>query len=155
MKRIRAVAILIKGNEICLMYRKKKNEYFVFPGGGVEEGETKEQATLRELKEETTIEAKINKLLYHQICDDNTEQYFYLCEYVKGELKLGENSIEKERMLKGNNFYNPLLVKIEELRNMLVYPIEIRDLLLKDFKNNFINQVNESFIKISELRQSI
>ena len=63
MKKIRAVAILIKNDEILLIYRKNEKEYFVFPGGGVEERETIEQAVIRELMEETTIEVKINKLL--------------------------------------------------------------------------------------------
>ncbi len=155
MKRTRAVAILIKGDEVLLIHRKNIHEYFVFPGGGVDEGETVEQAVLRELKEEATIEAKINKLLYRHIYDNDTEQYFYLCDYISGEPKLGEGCIEKEKMLDGGQFYNPRWFKIEDLRNMLVYPLEIRDLLLEDFKNNFSNPVNISTIKISELREII
>ena len=156
MKRTRAVGILIKNDEILLMYRKKNgNEYFVFPGGGVEKEEKVEQAVIRELKEETTIEAKIDKLLYHHIYDDDTEQFFYLCNYIKGEPKLDENSPEKKKMLNGEEFYNPLWIKIEELKNMLVYPLEIRDLLIKDFKENFVAPVNVSTFKVSELRQKI
>jgi len=121
MKRVRAVAILIKGNEILLMYRKKEKEYFVFPGGGVEKGETIEEAVLREMKEETTLKIRINKLLYHHIYDDGSEQYFYLCNYVKGRPKLSKESIEYKRVLKKIDFYNPLWVKIKKLKDMLVY----------------------------------
>ena len=156
MKSIRAGTILIKGNEVLLMYRKtKEEEYFCFPGGAVEEGETIEKAAIRELMEETSINAKINKLLYHQIYDNDMEQYFCLCDYISGEPKLDKNSIEVERMAKGNNFYNPLWVKIEELKNMLVYPLEIRDLLIEDFKNNFASPVKVQNIKMSELREKI
>jgi mutator protein MutT len=155
MKRIRAVAILIKEDEVLLMHRRNEKEYFTFPGGGVENGEKIEDAVLRELREETTIEAKINKLLYRHIYDNDTEQYFYLCDYISGEPKLGEDSEEKKRMSEENEFYNPLWVKIERLRDMLVYPLEIRDLLLKDFKIGFVNEVNVSTIKISELRETI
>lgn len=156
MKRIRAVAILIKGDEILLMHRiKNGKEYYCFSGGGVKEGESMEQATLRELKEETTIDVKINKLLYHHIYDNDTEQYFYLCDYISGEPKLGEGSEEKTKMLGGNNIYDPLWIKIEKLKDMLVYPLEIRNLFIKDFKNNFINPINTSVIKISDLRQTI
>ena len=153
--KIRAVAILIKGNEVLLIHRNNEKEYFVFPGGGVEEGETVEQAVVREMQEETTIDVKINKLLYHHTYDDGCEQFFYLCDYIKGEPKLREDSEEKIRMLEGIEFYEPLWIKIEELNNMLVYPLEIRDLLIEDFKSNFSNSTNDSFIKVSDLRQSI
>ncbi|MEK7060177.1 MAG: NUDIX domain-containing protein [Patescibacteria group bacterium] len=153
--KIRAVAILIKNDEILLIYRKNKKEYFVFPGGGVEEGETVEQAVIRELMEETTIEVKINKLLYHHVYDNDSEQYFYLCDYIRGIPKLGEGSEEKKKMLEGKDFYNPKWIKIKELKNMLVYPLEIRDLLIEDYKNGFIKPINTLTIKISELRETI
>lgn len=154
-KKIRAVAILIKGDKVLLIHRKNEKEYFVFPGGGVEEGETVEQAVIRELQEETTIDVKINKLLYHHIYDDGSEQFFYLCDYMKGEPKLSEDSEENKKMSEGNEFYNPLWVKIEELKNMLIYPLEIRDLLIEDFRNNFNSPVNELHIKVSDLRETI
>lgn len=153
--KIRAVAILINGDKVLLIHRKNEKEYFVFPGGGVEEGETVEQAVIREMQEETTIDVKINKLLYHHIYDDGCEQFFYLCDYINGEPKLSEDSEEKIMMLEGKDFYEPLWVKIEELEDMLVYPLEIRDLLIEDYKNNFNIPVNEAFIKISDLRQSL
>jgi mutator protein MutT len=155
MKRIRAVGILIKDDEVLLIHRKNEREYFVFPGGGVEEGENVEGAVVRELMEETTIEVKINKLLYHHIYDDDTEQYFYLCDYIKGEPKLSNDSPEKEEILKSKEIFDPLWVKLEKLKDILVYPLEIRDLLIEDYKNGFTNKINTLTIKISELRESI
>ncbi|MCM2339274.1 MAG: NUDIX domain-containing protein [Burkholderiales bacterium] len=157
MKRIRAVAIVMKGDEVLLMYRKNEKEYFNFPGGKMEDKETIEQAVLRELREETTIEAKIKKLLYIHKYDDNSEQYFYLCEYISGEPKLGDDSEEKEEdeLSLGKDFHKPLWVKLEKIENMLIYPLEIKDLLIKDFENNFRDSVKEFNIKVSELRQSI
>ena len=93
MKRIRAVAIIVNNDEVLLMYRiNNGKEYYVFPGGSVEEGETVEQAVLREAKEETSLEIKIEKLLYHHIYDDNTEQFFYLCRYISGKPELGDGN---------------------------------------------------------------
>lgn len=154
-KRIRAVGILLKGDEVLLINRKNAKEYFVFPGGGAEKGETIEQAVERELKEETSISISINRLLYKHIYDDNSEQFFYLCDYISGEPKLSDSSIENQNMLKGTDYYKPLWVKLNELKNLLVYPLEIRDLLLEDFKNNFVNSVKEFTIKVSELREEI
>lgn len=51
----RACAIVIdEVNHILLMHRVNNGrEYWVFPGGSIEVGETPEEAVLRELKEET------------------------------------------------------------------------------------------------------
>ncbi len=45
--------------EILLLHKPRKNDAWQLPQGGVEEGETTEQAALRELKEEAGIEAKV------------------------------------------------------------------------------------------------
>ena len=52
-KRSRSVAIVVRDGKI-LMERVFYfgREFYTVPGGGIEEGETPEQAALRELKEE-------------------------------------------------------------------------------------------------------
>jgi 8-oxo-dGTP diphosphatase len=63
-KPIRAVAILIKDSQILLMWRNKEGkEYWTFPGGGVEGDEKYEDAVIRELGEETTVEGKSREAL--------------------------------------------------------------------------------------------
>lgn len=48
----RVRAVIVKDNKIILIKRVKSNEtYWVFPGGGIEPGETKEVALLREISE--------------------------------------------------------------------------------------------------------
>ena len=57
--------VIIKDGKVLLI--KRKNEPFkgrwALPGGFVEYGETVEQAVLREVKEETGIDAEIKKLV--------------------------------------------------------------------------------------------
>ena len=156
MKRIRAVAVIINNGKILLMHRiNNGKEYYVFPGGGVENEETIEQAVLREVQEETSLEVKIEKLLYHHILDDNTEQFFYLCRYVSGEPKLG-NGNEAQDMKESNaNFYNPAWCEIKGLPQLLLYPLEIRDWFIEDMKTNFENIPREARIKVLELRQTL
>lgn len=156
MNRIRAVAIITNNGKVLLMHRiKHGKEYYVFPGGGAEKGETVEQAILREANEETSLEIKIEKLLYHHIYDNNTEQFFYLCSYISGEPKLGDGNESREMARSTANFYNPIWYEIKKLPRLLLYPLEIRDWFIADAKTNFQNAPREAVLKTSELQQSL
>jgi ADP-ribose pyrophosphatase YjhB (NUDIX family) len=155
-KPIRVAGIVLKGEGILLMHRiNKGKEYFVFPGGGVEDEETTEETVLRELHEETSTKVRVKKLLYHhhiigEVAD--SDQYFYLCDYVSGDIKLG-NSNESRDMEKGENFYEPIWLPIGELGKTLVYPLEIRDWLIDDLEKGFKDETRGETIKQSDLRQ--
>lgn len=155
-KPIRAVAIVIKDDNVLLMWRKSNGkEYYVFPGGGVKENESVEEAVLREVREETSLEIKIGKLLYHHHYINDSDQFFYLCSHVSGEPELGDSN-EKEDMAKDeSNFYQPLWIEVEKLRDLLLFPLEIRDWLIKDLKNNFENTPKKASLEVEELRQSL
>jgi len=61
----RAAAVVVNGDQVLVMRRHKHGRaYAVLPGGGVEEGETAAEAALRELHEETTLVAEIDRLLW-------------------------------------------------------------------------------------------
>lgn len=56
-KRIACRAIYYKNGKIA-MVKSEKHQYYKFPGGGVEKGETKKEALIRETLEETGIVIK-------------------------------------------------------------------------------------------------
>jgi len=155
---IRAVAVILKESEILVMHRiKNGKEYYVLPGGGVEDSETIEQTVLREVQEETSIKARVIKPLYHlRIVSEpnNSDQYYFLCEYLEGVPRLGIAN-ESEKMKLGNDFYEPVWYPISKIDQILLFPLEIRDWLINDIKNGFHNSKKEAVYKISELRQSI
>lgn len=106
----RAVGIVMRNNQIILIRRFWRNrEYYVFPGGGVESGETEEEAVIREIKEELSIDAKINKFLFKVFNPKNVREidgrddYFFLITEFSGEPTLG--GPEKARMNKDDQFY--------------------------------------------------
>jgi len=123
----RAVAIIIKDRKVLLMHRiKNGKEYFVFPGGGVEEGESLEQAVVREIKEELGLDVKIEKELF-VIENQGRQEVYFLVKSFTGKPKLGGE--EKERMSK-NNQYFPVWLKIDEAINLLnLYPEQAKDKL--------------------------
>lgn len=133
MKRIRAVAIIVHKERVVLLWRKVKGiEYFVFPGGGVEAGETLEQAVVREALEETSLEVKVEKL-FHVITNELNESNFYICQYISGEPKLG-NSTEMQAMNEANQ-YEPMWKNISELSQLDLRPVELRDLFIQEYKD--------------------
>lgn len=155
-KRIRAVGIVINEDKVLLMHRVKNGkQYYVFPGGGVEEGESIEEAVVRELWEETTLEIEVGKLLYRHIYDDGNEQFFYLCRYVSGTPKLGEGTESEEMKVSNKNYYNPMWYPVENIERLLLYPLEIRDWLIDDIKNNFADTPREATLKVKEIRHTL
>ncbi len=151
MKRNRAVGIVLRNDEVLLMQRRLNGkEYFVFPGGGVEAGENVEDAVLRELLEETTIKASINKLLYKVVYPEqkDAEHFFYLCSHISGEPQLGEGN-EKQEMEAGTGYFKPLWVPVSDLSSMTIYPLEVRDWFLKDLESNFNGPIKEAVVKMN------
>ena len=128
----RATAIVIRDGHALLIHRKNEKEYFVFPGGGVEEGETPECAVIREVMEETSIEVRLVRLLESKLYDDGSENISYLCEYISGEPRLADDSPERREMKVGVQYYDPVWIKISDIRDMVnVYPESTRLELLK------------------------
>lgn len=152
----RSAAIVLHNNKILLIYRKKADKiYYTFPGGTIESNETPEKAAIRELFEETSIIAKLNRILYSlSITGKNFKQeYFFLCNYISGKPNLNPNAIENQR-INNNNIYKPLWIPIDKIENILLYPLEIRDLLIKDIKFGFNFNVKNIKINQSELRHN-
>lgn len=153
---IRAVAILLKESEILLIHRiNDGKEFWVLPGGGVEENEKIEDTVVREVEEEASIKCKIVKLLYTHIYSDlGHKQFYYLCKYISGYLKLGEYN-EFHTMKVENQIYDPTWVNVEKLPKLLLYPLEIRDWLIEGLKTNFENTPRVATLKSTNLRQEI
>jgi len=107
---------------------KNGQEYFVFPGGGIKENESEEDAVIREVKEELSLDTKIDKLAF-QIENRGQEELYFLIKEFSGTPKLG--SPEKERMNE-NNQYHPEWIGLDTASNLVnFYPEEARIKLLQ------------------------
>lgn len=58
-----ALCLVLRDNKILMVKHNRGggNEYYTLPGGGIEEGETPEQAAIRELREECDVSGRIIK----------------------------------------------------------------------------------------------
>ena len=98
MGRLRAQAIVIKDDKILLLKtRIGDREDYELPGGGIEEGETPEDAAIRELFEETGIKGEVVRLAskyYNGFAEEYN--YSFLVKMVEGNLTQQYN-IEGEK----------------------------------------------------------
>ena len=118
-KRIVARAITFIDNNILLIerYRREGNEllhYYTIPGGGVEEGETYEEAAIRETMEETCCKIEIIKDLMIEDYGSGMCHWFY-AKYVSGTPELGGE--EKERNNPDNSF-KVVLIDMKDIDNI-------------------------------------
>lgn len=82
----RAPCLVIRGNKIPVVkHRVSGIEYFCTPGGGIEEGETPEQAAIRELSEERCVAGEIIKKTSEHADPFDVNRHFYAYQIDIGE----------------------------------------------------------------------
>ena len=83
------VGIVNYEDHILMVKRAKQEEklVWVFPGGKVQEGETREEACVREIYEETGLNVSIIKLFGERIHPETgAKMAYFLCKYDSGQI---------------------------------------------------------------------
>lgn len=134
-RRIRTAAIIFVDNKLITVYREKMvdgtlKKYYVIPGGGVEENETIEEAVKREILEEVGIEIELNNK-YFYLEKEETEEYFYLANYVSGKIGTGRGPEFTDRDIQKYGTYEIKLVEKDEIKNINLLPPEVKEYILQ------------------------
>ena len=124
-KRENARAIIIKDNELLTIFRRKKTkegtkEYYVIPGGGVEDGETLADTVKRELQEELGISIEVGNFLT-QVISDTTISNFFECKILSGTPKIGGEELERMNI---DNYYEVRFIPFEKLDSLNLINIQ-------------------------------
>jgi 8-oxo-dGTP pyrophosphatase MutT (NUDIX family) len=130
---------LFVGEEVALIKRIRAGQcYYLFPGGGVEESESNEDAAKREALEELGVEIRILRLFAAgQMA--TMKQYYYLAEAVGGKFGTGAGPelASSPSSVKGS--YTPVWMKLSDLMKHDVRPQSLAQLIaIQD-----LNEINE------------
>ncbi|MCI0551977.1 MAG: NUDIX domain-containing protein, partial [Anaerolineae bacterium] len=88
--RTRAGIVLIEDSKVALIERHRAGlNYFVFPGGGVDDGESPEQAAIREAMEELGVQVAIKQKIAEIRFGQANRHIYFLVERVSGEFGTG------------------------------------------------------------------
>ncbi|MCE5324227.1 NUDIX domain-containing protein [bacterium] len=122
----RARAVIIEDSRVLLMHRcKSGREYYSFPGGGIEPGESPEQACIREVLEETGLDVEIVSCLAENDFNGQNES-FYLVKKLSGEVRLGGPELDR---LSDDNLYEPMWVPIDRMAELPVFPKHVAEMV--------------------------
>lgn len=135
-KRISSRGIIIDGDNVYTMFRRRikddgtVKEYYVVPGGGIEENEELTESILREMKEEFSVGVKIIGYLGKDESEETIAHFFH-CEIVSGTPTLGGEELEK---CCDSNYYEIRQVPINNLDSI---DIMAKDMILKAYNENY------------------
>lgn len=132
-------AIILNQNKLAVMHRNKfGKKYYTLIGGGVDLGETKEQAVTREIMEETGMAVGNPRLV---IIEDHDKfygpQYIYLCDYISGEPRLSPDCPEYKINGMGQNLYEPQWLSLDQLAKVTFMSPQLQELLVQYIPKGF------------------
>lgn len=119
MKEIKVVAAIIQKENKILATKRGYGEFinmWEFPGGKIEPGETKEEALIREIKEELNIEISVDKFaidIEYQYPNFYLFMSCFMCSIKEGSIELLEHNDGKWITKEELNTLNWLLADID------------------------------------------
>lgn len=124
-KRLRGAVVIVESGKVALIERvNERGTYYVFPGGGVEPGETIRDAAIREAYEELGLSVRLGELLC--VVHFTDEQHYFAAHTVAGAFGAGNGP---EVSSPGAGSYRPVWLPLAELAQRPVYPARLAELI--------------------------
>jgi 8-oxo-dGTP diphosphatase len=124
--RLRAGAIIFRGKKLMVTRHHVPGfgVYYVLPGGGVEHAESPKEALIREVKEETGLNAKPGRLVFFKSGYTNTEDYLDIIFSCNAQGKIQIPNEEKKVLAVE-------FVDYKQLKKLRFYPKQIVNKVFK------------------------
>jgi 8-oxo-dGTP diphosphatase len=147
--RIRAGIVLLQDDKVALIERHRAGlDYFVFPGGGVDPGESVEQAAVREAMEELGIEVAIKQKIAEFQVGKSSRHVYFLVEQTGGEFGtgVGEEYTDADPHSPEEGVYIPVWMPVEELSfHTNIYPADVARLVVKSIQEGWMDTPSTLF----------
>lgn len=135
--RNRAGIILIHEGKLALIERHRQGRhYFAFPGGGVDKGESDEQAAVREAEEELGIHVEVVQKAATILREGRRDQVYFVVRWVDGEFGTGTGE-EYGEVDPEHGTYQPLWMPLEEVLDKNVVPRGLAELTVKSHREGW------------------
>lgn len=127
--RIRAGVILLQNRKLALIERYRAGlHYFSIPGGGVEAGESPEQAAVREAHEELGVTVALQRLVA-EITYRGAIQYYYLGRLLSGKFGTGMGLEMQGGYPPESGTYSAIWLPVDSMGGKKIFPPTIARLV--------------------------
>ena len=139
-------AIIIEEDKLLVMRRNKQaGEYFTLVGGQLQNGETPEQALIREVREETGLQVTRMQLVFTESHPEPySQQFIFLCEVAPhGDIALQEYSEEAMLNKLSINMHTPFWVTLKSFNNIPFRTPQLQAAIIKGINTGFKDTATE------------
>jgi 8-oxo-dGTP diphosphatase len=127
----RAGLVIVRDGAVALIERHREgHDYWIFPGGGVEPGETLEVAAVREAAEELGLAVRLGRriLELHEEWFGRTVQHFFLAEAT--DAHFGEMTGPERDEQSATNRYRRAWVPVQDVPALELLPTVAKDMVV-------------------------
>lgn len=141
--RTAARAIIIRNEKLLVMKRNKFGDiYYALVGGGLDPGETPEQALIREVKEEASMRlTRFRKVFIESAWGRFGDQHVYLCEDPGGDPLLRSDTTEAKLNKIGVNTFEPMWLEISQIPKVKFRSPNLHKHLIKCLETGFSDKI--------------
>lgn len=133
-------AIVLEGDKILVMFRQKYgSNYYTLVGGGINDGETPEQALIREVQEETGMQVTSHQLVYvERHPEPYAEQYIFLCQVAPHQpIAIQELSEEGAMNKHQANIHTPMWAHASSFAKLPFRTPQLQSAIVQALKKGF------------------